>query len=359
MQLEQPTSHLAREYEHLSRLFDAQPALTRRFLEQQAAAVIIALGESRKRIRFQLPDRVILEGGESLDLTPAPRLRALGSTLLPLSRAEKRARLIRHLDGLEHSLNPGLAVCGGLFRFALASTMVHHLLPDGQAVHTPPETETDIPTIPVGEIRPAAFLAGTDAAVEWNNTYANDVLLQAPIVTAARRFYLPQWVAVGEDDQLLTNSLTEAEAHVASLQNAVHILQEAEAICPSVVADEAYQRKRAGYYGQLVNQGHALARYYTRGIIARIQARAAAGTLNRGLRLSLPSFEVDDLAIHLYPINIIPDGRIMFVPAFVAQAMQLAQAKIKGDMNISLSSRRHMLAQLTTIMSAFNGHSPQ
>jgi hypothetical protein len=138
------------------------------------------------------------------------------------------------------------------------------------------------------------------------------------------------------------------------LQNAIRILQDAEDICLSIVADENYQRKRAGLLGQLVNQGRALARYYTRQIITRIHARVESGGLNRGLQLSLPYFEINDLSLHLYPIDIIPKGRVMFIPEFVVLAMQLTAWKVQQDPQINTSSRRHLLAQLASIESAFN-----
>jgi hypothetical protein len=351
MPLERPVSQLAREYEALSRLFDAQPTLTRHFLDQQAATIAAALAQDGRVIRFQLPDRIILEGGESLDLAPAARRRSVGGG------AKRRERLTQYLDSLEHSLNPALAVCGKLFRYTLARHLLYQLLPDGPNVHYLPESSDDIPSIPAGEARRAALLAATDAVAEAEAAVPDRDRLQVPYVEAARRFYLPQWVAFGEDDRLLARSLEEAEACVASLQKAVGILQEAAAVCPSLVADETYQRKRAGLLGQLVNQGRALARAYTREIVAKVRSRAAAGTLNRGLRLSLPYFNDEELALRTYPVEVIPDGRILFVPAFVVRAMRLSEAQVRRDFHFSPSTRKHLLAQLTSIESAFNGHS--
>jgi hypothetical protein len=335
------------------RLYDAQPALTQHFLDQQAAAIVSALDHHKGRIRYQLPDRIILEGGESLDLPPATRLRTVGSPLKRSSHLERRAQLIQHLNALEQGLNPGLAVCGKLFRFALARTIVHHLLPDGRPVQYQPENGDDIPSIPLDVAPPSALLAATDAVTESDAANSDGGRLQVPYVAEARRFYLPQWVAFGEQDRLLAGSLAEAEACVASLENAVRLLQDAAAIWPSMVADETYQRKRAGLLGQLINQGHALARAYTREIITKIRSRAAAGTLNRGLSLSLPYFDDDAMALRLYPIRIIPDGRIMFVPAFVVLAMRQVEEQIHDDYHISPSTRRHLLAQLTSIEDAF------
>ncbi|NTV37974.1 MAG: hypothetical protein HGA82_02125, partial [Anaerolineales bacterium] len=248
---ENTVSQFAREYDQLTRLYEAQPSLTRHFLDQQAAALLSALDQNRGRLRFQLPDKVILEGGESLDLSPAARLRMVGHLLKRESRLEKRALLIQLLNKMENGINPGLAVCAKLFRYALARTVVHHLLPDGRPVHYLPEADDDIPSIPANKAGPSAILAATDAVAELDRSTSDGNGLQVPYVAAARRFYLPQWVAFDEKDELIVGSVQEAEAHIASLQKAVRLLQDAEAICPSIVADEVYQRKRTGLLGQL------------------------------------------------------------------------------------------------------------
>ncbi len=357
MPLEKNISQIARDFDLLSRLYAVQPALTQHFLDQQAAALIDSLVQDKSRLHFQLPDKIILDGGETLDLPPAARSRTVGSPLKRISRLEKRTQLAEHLTSLEQGLNPGLAVYGKLFRFALARTIVHHLLPDGLPVRYTTEPGDDIPSLPVDGVTPSALLADTDAVAEGEKSNSDGGRLQVPYVAAARRFYLPQWVAFDDHDTLIVASTREAEAHIASLQNAVRLLEDAEALCPCITADDTYQRKRAGLLGQLVNQGRALARYYTHQIVQKIRTRAEAGTLNRGLRLSLPYFETEDLALHLYPVEIIPDGRIMFVSAFVVRAMRLAEAKVRGDMGISPASRRHLLAQLVTIENAFEKHS--
>jgi hypothetical protein len=353
MPFEKNFSHLAREYESLSRLYAAQPAMTQHFLDQQAAAIISAFDQDRGRMRYQLPHQIILEGGESLDLPAGIRLRTVGSLLRRGSPLERRNEFIQHLNALEQGMNPGLAVCGKLFSFTLAQTIVHHLLPDGPQVRYRPEDGDDIPSIPLDAAPPSALLASTDAITESENSHPDGSSVQVPYVADARRFYLPQWVAFGEQDRLLSGSLAEAEACIASLEKTVRLLEAALAFCPSVVADETYQRKRAGLLGQLVNQGRALARVYTREIIARIRKRAEAGTLNRGLSLSLPYFDDETLILQIFPVEVIPNGRIMFVPAFVVLAMRRAEKQIRSDYELNPSTRKHLLAQLTSIEDAF------
>ena len=96
-----------------------------------------------------------------------------------------------------------------------------------------------------------------------------------PYVEAARRFYLPQWVAFDDEGHLLVGSVNEAEADIASMQRYLSVLHAAVGLAPYMVADEEYQRKRYGILGQLVNQGRALARYEVEEIIQTIQRRAS------------------------------------------------------------------------------------
>jgi hypothetical protein len=353
MSFEKNISHLAREHDSLSRLYAAQPALTQHFLDQQAAVIVSVFEDGKSRTRYQLPDRIILEGGESLDLPPTVRIRTVGRPFGHPTHQEKRAELVRHMDALERGLNPALAVCGRLFRFTLARTIVHHLLPDGRPVRYRPENGDEIPSVPLDTVSPSALLASNDAVSESDHLSSDSEHLQVPYVAEARRFYLPQWVAFGEQDHLLTQSTADAEACIASLENTVRLLEDAVALCPCIVTDEAYQRKRAGLLGQLVNQGRALARYHTREIITRIHKRVANGSLNRGFSLSLPYFDDGALCMRLFPVEVIPTGRIMFVPAFVVVAMQHAQAQVHDDNHFNHSTRVHLIGLLRSFETEF------
>ena len=105
--------------------------------------------------------------------------------------------------------------------------------------------------------------------------------------------------------------------------------------------------------GQLVNQGRALANYQTRQIIARIQERASSGNLNRGLSLSLPYFDDQELRIDISKFEVIPAGRIMFVPAFVVRAVHQEQVKVSQDTRLNPSTRKHLLYLLDLFEKAF------
>ena len=177
--------------------------------------------------------------------------------------------------------------------------------------------------------------------------------LLVPYVEAARRFYLPQWVAFDDRGKLLVGSVNEAEAHIASMQRYLSILHAAVGMAPYMVADEVYQRKRYGILGQLVNQGRALARYEVSEIIHTIQKRSASNDLNRGLSLRMPYFNDQTLSMENYNFEVIPAGRIMFIPAFVVRAAQEQEAKIAQDTRLSQSTRKHLLAELSTLEKAF------
>ena len=139
--------------------------------------------------------------------------------------------------------------------------------------------------------------------------------------------------------------LKKPKLHIASMRNYLHILHSAVSIAPYMIADETWQQKRYSMLGQLVNQGRALAGYYIKEIIQTINRRADEHRMDRGLRLSLPYFNDQTLAIENYNFDVIPAGRIMFVPAFVVLAVQQQGAKIAQDTNFSLSTRKYLLSQ--------------
>jgi hypothetical protein len=76
-------------------------------------------------------------------------------------------------------------------------------------------------------------------------------------------------------------------------------------------------------------------------------------TLNRGLSITLPYFDDQNLETKVSNIEVIPAGRIMFVPAFVARASQGEQAKVAQDTRLNSSTRKHLLTQLKNLETAF------
>jgi hypothetical protein len=53
--------------------------------------------------------------------------------------------------------------------------------------------------------------------------------------------------------------------------------------------------------------------------------------------------------------QVIPAGRIMFLPAFVVRAAREEQAKVAQDTRLSASTRKHLLAELEHLERAFVG----
>lgn len=359
---EQATSQLQQEYVNQQALFRAQPAIIQHFLESQAHALAEALLQRSSQVHFKLPDRVICElsggtKGKPVPVPPELRDQMAGGLVDRLSRVELRTALHQRLVELEESPYKAVAVSAGLIRYATAIYMVRGMLPSGRSVSYLTDDGDEIPTVPSQEtLEPeSAITARTDAIVEEEGGESGRGDLVVPYVPFARRFYLPQWVAFDGHDNLLVNTLAEAEAHLASMQRYLAVLNMAFTLAPYVVTDEQYQQKRYGMLGQLVNQGRAMARYETNQIIQTIKRRAAANDLNRGLSLSLPYFDDRDLDLMMYDFEIIPAGRIMFVPAFVVRASRLEQVKVAQDMHLSPSTRKHLLEGLKTLEVAFDG----
>jgi hypothetical protein len=51
--------------------------------------------------------------------------------------------------------------------------------------------------------------------------------------------------------------------------------------------------------------------------------------------------------------EVIPNGRIMFVPAFVVRAARQEQVKVIQDTRLSPSTRKYLRGQLTILEKAF------
>lgn len=351
-----PEDPLRQEHENQRESFEAQPPILQRFLEVQGRQVAEAYTQRAQRVRFMLPDRVALPGRtETLPVPPELRSQVVGRLADRLAGRNVHAALKQRLIELEQSPDRAVSAAAGLVRYAAAQHIVHNLLPAGRSVTYETAEGEEIASIPVG--RPAdpesAITAETDAIAEEGAAEEGRGSLQVPYVPAARRFYLPQWVAFDDRGGMLVNSVGEAEAHVASMQRFLEVLFAARSLAPYMVADEEFEKKRYGMLGQLVNQGRALARHLTKQIVETIQRRSAAGSLNRGLGLRLPYFDDQELAIKSYDFVVIPAGRIMFVPAFVVRAAREEQAKIAQDTRFNPSTRKHLLAELELLEQAF------
>jgi len=353
-----PTESLEKEYREQEALFNEQPPIVQRFLEAQAREIADVFVQRGSRVHFSLPDRVVVEANgqrSSLAVPAGSRAQTVGSLRARLTRQDVHLTLRERLSQLEQSAQGAVAIGARLVRHATATYMVHNMLPSGRTVSYTAEDGEDVPTIPVeAALEPdSAITASTDAIVEEGGDEVGRGSLLVPYAAAARQFYLPQWVAFDNHDQLLVNTLSEAEAHIASMQRFLTVIFAARSLAPYVVADEEYQKKRYGILGQLLNQGRAMARFQTREIIAAIKKRAEAQSLNRGLSLSLPYFDDQELKLDAYRFVVIPAGRIMFVPSFVVRAVREEAVKVDQDTRFNASKRKHLLIELKMLEEAF------
>lgn len=354
-------SQLRQEYQTYQGLIQVQPPLVQRFLETQAVALADAIIQGLPQVRFTLPDRVVVSEQDTearmVTVPKESREQMAGGLMDRLTRTDLRTALRLRLGELEQSTNHAVSMSACLLRHTLARHMVHVMLPSGRTVQYATAEGDEIPTIPVKKAHEpkSALMAPTDAiGIGEGEEEAGRGEELVPYVEAARRFFLPQWVAFDDDGDLLVGSVNEAEASIASMQQYLSVLHAAVGLAPYMVADDEYQRKRYGILGQLVNQGRALANYKVEELIIRtIQKRAATHDLNRGLSLSLPYFNDQTLTMDNYDFEVIPAGRIMFVPAFVVRAAREQAAKIAQDTRLSQSTRKHLLNELTALEKAF------
>ena len=355
------SDHLIEEYKRQKALFSAQPAIIQRFLEVQGKQIAEAIVDGDSQVRFSLPDRIVctLENVDQPALVTIPqnqRTYSAGSFMNRLRKIELHKELRHTLIELEQSPDRAVSVATSLLRHAAVLHMIYNMLPAGRSVtYKLEDDEETIPSVPeYDSLDPeSAITAETDAIAEEGKKEEGRGDLLVPFVPYARKFFLPQWVAFNENGNLLSKSVEEAEAHIKSMQRFMEVLFLAVALTPYISADDEYAKKRYGMLGQLVNQGRALAVYKARDIIARIKARASSGNLNRGLSLSLPYFDDQELRVDDTKFEVIPAGRIMFVPAFVVRAVRQEEMKVSQDTRLNPSTRKHLLHLLGFFEQAF------
>ena len=353
-------SRLRQEYQVYQQLFQAQPALVQQYLGAQAASLAESVVQRVTKIHFTLPEMVscglISEGGVEDEILPAEsRKQIVRVGLARFTHPDLRAALTQRLTDLERSSNRTISISAGLLRYATVIHMIYNMLPAGKSVVYESVEGDDIPNQPAEQdFGPdSAIKSGLERQSVMNRPESGRGELVVPYVEAARHFYLPQWVAFDNHGELLLSSVKEAEADIASMQNYLAILHSAIAIAPYMSADEICQQKRYGMLGQLVNQGRALAHYQSQEIIQTIKRRVAEHKMDRGLRISLPYFDDQKLVMDGYNFEVIPAGRIMFVPAFVVLAVQRQGAKVAQETHFSRSTRKHLLTELSKLEQAF------
>jgi hypothetical protein len=357
---ENTTSQLRQEYQAYQNLFQIQPVLVQQYLGAQAASLSEAVVEGLLHVRFTLPDRIVLQDQHMGTITiPVPneyREQEVGGLLRQLVHTDLCKALHLRFIELEHSTKLAVSSSAILLRHALVMYLVHNILPAGKGVQYIAENGDDIPNIPLKNksLSGSAFITETYAAVvKEHQGKVGQAELQVPYVEAVRGFYLPQWVAFDDQHQLLVRDLNEAIAQIISMKRYLLVLHIAVGLAPYMVADEEYQCKRYGILGQLVNQGRALANFEVDEIIRTIKRRASSHDLDRGLSLSLPYFNDQTLVLEIYHFDVIPVGRVMFVPAFVVLAVRAQGAKVAHDTCLNKSTRRHLLMELSTLEETF------
>lgn len=68
----------------------------------------------------------------------------------------------------------------------------------------------------------------------------------------------------------------------------------------------------------------------------------------------MPYFDDQDLRMDFANFEVIPAGRIMFVPAFVVRAAREEAAKRVQDTRFNASTRKHLIETLKTLEKAFD-----
>jgi hypothetical protein len=354
------SSYIAQELAYWSDLFQAQPFANQHYLEAQGQALAEAIQSPAANTRFRLPDRVLAPSpgrrhnqARFLAIPEDQREQVIGDFADRLKHVPLHQALRQRLDSLEASSSPEIALGAGLVRYSTAHTMIYNLLPAGRDLQYASEPGENVPSIPL-ERQSKAIQEINAAQTDDNQLSGMGDVFMTPYVPAARRFYLPQWVAFDDRGRLLVGSIRQAEATIASMQAFLHILHTAFSLAPYIAADPTYQSKRNGMLGQIINQGRALSAYSTHEVIESIKNRVAGGTLNRGLSISLQFFDDQALELRTREIEVIPAGRVMFVPAFVVLACRREAAKIAQDTRLSSSTRKHLLEQLRMMEHAFN-----
>jgi hypothetical protein len=291
-------------------LYQNQPEETRRFFERQAASIAEALLDSKSGLNFTLPEFVFLPEEKTGRYRPVEvpvdfRRHSVSGLLGRLPLKDARSAFRQRLSRLEESMYPAVAAGSGLLRYTVARNIV----------------QERIPQMPDGEDR-------------------------SELKTAR----LPVGPTDGGEGR---GALEAIEQKVAERRRQIDTLHQALSLAPYIYTDEEYQSKRAAVLGRLIPLGRELSQLYVRRIIDTINRRAAADDLNRGLSLSLPYFDDRALEMKLHEFEVIPSGRTMFVPAFVALAARREQEALEQESDLDPSTLTHLLDELKNLERAF------
>jgi len=118
-------------------------------------------------------------------------------------------------------------------------------------------------------------------------------------------------------------------------------------------ADETSQSAINVDHLERVVEGQAEALRQLDELIDGIRSRAQAHRLDRGFRLSLPYFDDEAMSLRQREFEVIPFGRIPFVPAFVALAAERELARVERDRRLTDGTREHLQQVLGCLRFAF------
>jgi len=102
-----------------------------------------------------------------------------------------------------------------------------------------------------------------------------------------------------------------------------------------------------------IRVGQMLAQMQLEEMIGKTQRWARDGRLNRGLSLTLPFFDDASMEIRWRELQVIPAGRVPFIPAFVVIAARAEGERVAAEEGLSATTREHLLCQLRTLEQAF------
>jgi hypothetical protein len=144
-----------------------------------------------------------------------------------------------------------------------------------------------------------------------------------------------------------------ADALIGQLSRRIDWLHTAEQLYPAWTTHDLYNNAAALLTAHLIEQGRALANYYTQQIIHDVRQAWRTGRITRGLTLFIPYLDERLFQMRKYTVIVIPTGRILFRPEFVIGACRLAERDVRKDTDLSQSTRWQLLTQLDSITQAF------
>jgi hypothetical protein len=88
-------------------------------------------------------------------------------------------------------------------------------------------------------------------------------------------------------------------------------------------------------------------------IARKIWRRARSRSLDRGLSLSLPYFDDGVMEMRQLELEVIPKGRIPFVPAFVVLAARREKERLAAQDGMSEGTKQHLTELLESLEGEF------